>query len=170
MIKKAREFDGKALYTIAEGYHVTLNYRQDVSNFEIKAPRMIAWYLLSADKKHAESYFRLAYYHTIADNGTDKYINAMKWYLMAVKESNKFTSMALDGIASFFENGHGVSPDKRRSLEWYYKYDSTGDKVSELNKEGYHLTEKEKSKYIKINECIHVEIIILPQKSHWMNY
>jgi hypothetical protein len=51
----------------------------------------------------------------------------------------------MSNIAFTFLNGEGVPVDKYKTLEWLIKCGNRPDKVKELNQEGVHLGEVDKS-------------------------
>ncbi|KAI8886804.1 hypothetical protein K501DRAFT_176831, partial [Backusella circina FSU 941] len=67
---------------------------------------------------------------------------AMKWWLKSAEQNNK---KALNNIGVLFENGQGVTHDKHKALEWYCHGNSKVNR-DRLEKEGFHLSEIDKSK------------------------
>jgi hypothetical protein len=70
------------------------------------------------------------------------YFTAMEYYLKAAGANDTYKA----NIGLLFLNGQGVSVNKYKALEWYISSDQRPEKVKELNKQGIHLKEDDKSK------------------------
>ncbi|KAI8877236.1 HCP-like protein [Backusella circina FSU 941] len=114
--------------------------------------KSLAWYILAAIEKNSYAQNNIgAFYHNGKGVPTN-YLCAMKWYLKSSEQNNVLAS---NNIGVLFENGQGVTHDKHKALEWYCHGDPKVNR-DRLEKEGFHLSEIEKSKssYIFLFRCI----------------
>jgi TPR repeat protein len=132
-INKAKNNDGAALRHIGSEYQMKLNGYS----------KAMAWYQLAINQNNIDAYNNIGFlYHNALGVSQDD-ITAMGYFLKAASGNNNH---AMSNISILFSNGYGVPVDTYRALEWLSKGGNRPEKVKELNQEGIHLTEEDKSK------------------------
>jgi TPR repeat protein len=132
-INKAKNNDGEALRHIGNDYY---NKLKDYS-------KAMAWYQLAANQNEMVAYNNIGNMYYFGLGVSQDYITAMEYYLTAARDNHK---NAMTNIGILFFNGKGVPADKYRALKWLTKSGDKPEKAKELNKQGIHLTEEDKSK------------------------
>jgi TPR repeat protein len=132
-INNAKNNDGAALRDIGYKYQMKLN---DYS----KAMR---WYQLAINQNSIDAYNNIGFLYYNALGVSQDYITAMEHFLKAASGNNNH---AMSNIGNLFLNGYSVPVDTYRALEWLSKGGTKPEIVKELNQQGIHLTEEDKSK------------------------
>jgi TPR repeat protein len=132
-INRAKNNNGQALQDIGHEY---ANKIKDYS-------KAMAWYKLAVNQNNTVAYINIGFMYDYGYGVSQDYFIAIEYYLKAARDKNK---VAMSNIADLFLEGDGVQLDTYRALEWLSKGGTKPEKVKELNQQGIHLTEEDKSK------------------------
>jgi TPR repeat protein len=144
-INKAKSNDGEALRDIGYEYK---RKKQDYS-------KAMAWCRLAANQNNTNAYNNIGVLYHNGLGVSQDYLTAMEYYLKAARDNQYF---AMGNISLLFLNGNGVPVNKYKALEWLAKSRVQPEQVKELNKQGIHLIEEDKSWYFYEFELYHLLI------------
>jgi TPR repeat protein len=132
-INEAKKNDKKALFKIGLKYHQT---EKDYS-------KAMAWYRVAENQNYSGAYSNIGVLYCEGLGVSQDDDIALEYYL---KAAGNHHNIAMGNVASRFFIGKGVPVDKYKALEWYIKCGDKPEHVKELNDEGVHLKEVDKSK------------------------
>jgi TPR repeat protein len=134
-INKAKNNDGEALRHIGNDYY---NKLKDYS-------KATAWYQLAIYQNSSNAYNDIGFMYHNGLGVYQDYITSMECYLKAASGNNKHT---MSDIGLSFLEGKGVPVNKYKALEWFAQSGVKPEKERELNINGIHLREEDKSKLV----------------------
>jgi TPR repeat protein len=115
------------------------------------------WYQLAVNQNNSKAYNNIGCLYFDGLGVSQDYLTAIEYYLKAARDNHH---TAMSNIGSLFLYGCGVSVDKYKALDWFIKSGKKLDEVKELNQQGIHLREEDKSKLFYGFEPCYCLIII----------
>jgi tetratricopeptide (TPR) repeat protein len=130
---KAKNNDAKALRNICCEYTNKIKDHSKAMN----------WYQLAINQNETVAYNDIGIMYYNGFGVSRDYITAMEYFLKVASGNN---NIAMSNIGLGISNGKGAPADKYKALEWFAQNEKKPENAKELNQQGIHLKEEDKSK------------------------